>query len=78
MIQTMYSKGAPKSDPSFHRIPMNSIPKSRSYQGCYSHDHLPDPHAPHVAALVLRTKRHKRVYYLSSGSKQHHLLARLN
>ena len=26
MTQNMYSKGAPKSVPCFHRIPMNSIP----------------------------------------------------
>ena len=27
MIQTMYYKGAPKSVPNVHRIPMNVIPK---------------------------------------------------
>ena len=29
--------------------------ESRSTKGYYSHDHLPDPHDPHVTARVLRT-----------------------
>ena len=55
MIQTMYDKGAPKSVPNVHRIPMNSIPKVDKLRGTmYSHDRLPYPHAAHVAARVLR------------------------
>ena len=36
MIQTMYYKGAPKSGPNNHRIPLNSIPKVGQLKGTIS------------------------------------------
>ena len=36
MIQTMYYKGAPKSVPNVHRIPMNTIPKVGLLKGAIS------------------------------------------
>ncbi|CAF9939065.1 MAG: hypothetical protein ALECFALPRED_007968 [Alectoria fallacina] len=79
MNQIMYYKGAPKSSPNNHRIPMNFISKVGQLGGTVFHDHLPDSHGLHVIALVSRISDISGSITHRGGFKQHdiHRLSRL-